>query len=469
MTTTQSTGSHRISWLVTGMVFGAMTLGAATWIWNRMDATGPEPTEATSAGAGMDMAGMDMGADQAGATTNMGDMGEGAAVRITPDQIRQFGITFGAVEERDLEARIRTVGVVEVDETRLVDITTKFAGYVENLYADFTGMAVEQGAKLLDVYAPDLVAAQEEVLLARNLQETVGAISLPGVTTEPVDLEATARRRLSLWDIDDDQIIDLLAEGTPSRTLSLSSPITGIVLEKSVVPGAAFDAGQTLFRLADLSEVWIDIEVRETDAAFVRLGSTAEVRLTAYPGETFPGSVDFIYPTVDERTRSLRARVVVANPTGQIRPGMYATVHVTTPQSRALAVPSDAIVWTGERNLLFVQEPGGRLRPVEAEIGATVGDYVVILAGVEAGERVVLSAQYLIDAEANIGAIMRSMMSMMGSGDMAGMDMDGMDMGGMDMGGGDMGGMDMGDESPGGMDGMSMPMDTTSSPDPSGR
>ena len=447
MSTSKAKNALRLRWLLTGIVLGAVSLASVLWVGGWMPTA---PTE-TDMDPFTGMGDMDV---ETGSGTDIA-MGPLESVRITPGQIQQFGITFVVVEERSLEARIRTVGVVEIDETRLVEITTKFPGYVERLYADYTGKTVEAGSPLLDVYAPDLVAAQEEILLARNLQATVGAIQLPGVTSEPVDLEATARRRLSLWDISDDQITALLAEGRPSRTLSLRAPISGVVLEKSVVPGSAFGAGQTLFRLADLSEVWINVEIRETDAGLVRPGSRADVRLTAYPGESVAGTVDFIYPTVDERTRAVRARVVVPNPEGRIRPGMYATVYVTTPRQRALSVPLDAIVWTGERTLLFVEEEGGLIRPVEADLGATVGDYVVVLAGVEAGQRVVASAQYLIDAEANIGAIMRSMMSMLGAGDMADMDMDETD-------------MDMGADSA--TEGMDMSDDSSSaSPNPQGR
>ncbi len=444
MSTTNPTNALRLVWLLTGTVLGAVSLGSILWArgWIPTAPTDASVDPSTSTAAG----GMDT---ETGSGADMA-MGPTESVRITPDQIQRFGITFGEVEERTLEARIRTVGVVAVDETRLVEITTKFPGYVERLYADYTGKTVEAGSPLLDIYAPDLVAAQEEVLLARNLQATVGAIRLPGVTSEPVDLEATALRRLSLWDIGDDQITALLSEGRPSRTLSLSAPISGVVLEKSVVPGSAFRAGQTLFRLADLSEVWIDIEIRETDARLVRPGSRADVALAAYPGESFSGAVDFVYPTVDERTRAVRARLVAPNLEGRIRPGMYATVLLTTPRQRALSVPFDAVVWTGDRTLLFVEEEGGRIRPVEAELGATVGEYVVVLAGVEPGQRVVASAQYLIDAEANIGAIMRSMMSMLGAGDMAE----------MDMGETDMDDMEQGDSS--GMEGMEMPGDSTS-------
>ena len=444
MSTTKTTRIRHLGWLAIGIVLGTVGLGSILWAggWIVTDRT--------------------LARREQQAPTDMGDPAESSAssasVQITPAQIQQFGITFGVAEERALVASFRAIGVVTVDETRLFEVVAKFPGYVEHLYADYTGQNVEAGSPLLDVYAPDLVAAQEEILLARDLQATVGSIRLPGVNFKAIDLEASARRRLSLWDISDDQINALLAEGRPSRTLTLNAPISGVVLEKRIVSGAAFGAGQTLFRIADLSEVWIDVEIRETDAGLVQRGSTADVAFTAYPGENFPAVVDFIYPTVDERTRSVRARLAVSNRELRIRPGMYATVEITTPRQRALSVPLDAVVWTGERTLLFIEEEGGRIQPIEADLGATVGDYVVVLAGVEAGQRVVTSAQYLIDAEANIGAIMRSMMSMMGSGDMGGMDM------GTDSAGGAMN--RDGDTS---MQGTRMPGDSSVAPNRQGR
>ena len=434
MTTTTSREPGRARWLMVGAVLGAMVLAAVLWVGGTF--TEDEAGMAKGQAAPMDMPGMEMGQassmDMPGMTTGS-EMPGGQTVRITPAQIAQFGITYATVEERTLEDRLRTVGVIEVNETRLVNVTTKFSGYVDRLYADFTGRFIEEGSPLLDVYAPELVAAQEEVLLARQLQESLGGQSLPGVTAAPVDLEATARRRLSLWDITPDQIDALIANGESSRTMSLRAPISGVILEKSVVDGAAFEAGETLFRLADLSDVWVNIEIRESEAALVVPGSGAVATLAAYPEEAFPGVVDFVYPTVDALTRTVRARVVLRNPTGRLRPGMYASVRINTPHARALSVPTDAVVWTGDRTLLFVEQVDGGLRAVDAEVGATVGDYVIVRTGVTAGQRVVSSAQYLIDAEANIGVVMRSMMGMMGAGDMSGMDMEGMDMEDMDM------------------------------------
>lgn len=441
MTTTTSRELGRARWLMVGAVLGALVLASLLWVRGAL--TSDDAGTEIGPAAPMDMPGMAMGTEMPTTET----------VRITPGQIAQFGITFAMAEVRTLEDRLRTVGVIELNETRRVDVTTKFPGYVDRLYADFTGRFIEVGSRLLDVYSPDLVAAQDEVLLARRLQESVGSLSIPGVAAAPVDLEATARRRLRLWDITADQIDTLLANGEPSRTMSLRAPISGVILEKSVVEGAAFRAGETLFRLADLSDVWVNIEIRESEAALVAPGSGAVATLAAYPDEAFSGVVDFVYPTVDARTRSVRARIVLRNPTGRLRPGMFASVLIETPRAEALSVPSDAVVWTGNHTLLFVEQPDGGVRPVEAELGATVGDHVIVRTGVTAGQRVVSSAQYLIDAEANIGAIMRSMMGMMGAGDMSGMDMSDMDMGGME-----------------GMEDMDMPSDSGSmAPNPSGR
>jgi membrane fusion protein, copper/silver efflux system len=417
MTTTKST--HAVLWLVTGAALGAASYWGVT-------ALGSGDTKAEAAAPSAQMEGMDMSGGS-GMDMDMGtSMVVSGAARLTPSEIQQFGVTFGSAEERPLVAEVRTVGFVGVAEPRVVEITTKFPGYVERLYADFVGESVRKGDPLLDIYAPDLVSAQEEVLLARSLSARVGGSGVPGLPTGSVDLETTSRRRLILWDIGDDQIDALLKEGRPTRTLSLRAPISGVVLDKSIVQGAAFAAGETLFRIADLSVVWIDVEIREAEASWVGTGASAAVTLTAYPGERFGGTVDFIYPTVDERTRSVRARVAVPNPGGRLRPGMYATLRLSTPQRALLSVPASAVVRTGDSDLVFVADDDGVLRPVEVRLGPTIGENTVVLEGLEAGTRVVTSAQYLIDAEANIGAIMRSMMSMMGAGDMSGMDMEGM-------------------------------------------
>lgn len=361
------------------------------------------------------------------------NMTSDGAVQLTTNQISQFGITFGTVEMRTLESEVRTVGVVNLDETRVVQVALKFSGFVERLHVDFTGQPVRRGQPLLAVYSPELVAAQEELLIARQLERTMDQTAVPGVPTGSSNLLAASRRRLRLWDISDAQIDEILRTGDVQRTLTLHSPVSGVVVEKNVVRGQAIQSGQSLYTIANLSEVWVEAELREADVGTVRVGSRATVELTAFPGRPFTGRVDYIYPTLAEASRTLKARITVGNLDGRLKPGMYATVRMTTPTRTALTAPASAVIRTGERTMVFVDMGGGRLMPHEVETGRTGVDYVEVLAGVEPGQRVVTSAQFLLDSESNLGEVMKAMMGMSGTGSMEGMDMPGMDMKGMPM------------------------------------
>ncbi len=395
-------------------------LGGALWaVAERGDREGA--SVAARETGGMDgMAGMNMSSD--------------GAVQLTAAQLREFGITFGTADVRRLEDRTRTVGVVNFDETRITHVAPKFGGFVERLYVDFTGKAVVRGEPLLDIYSPELVAAQEELLLARSLEQTMGESAVPGVPPASTGLLAAARRRLELWDISVRQVDEILSTGRVRRTLTLYSPASGIVIEKNVVNGQAIQPGQTLYVIANLSEVWVEAELREGQTATVREGSAATIELSGLPGRTLEGRVEYVYPTLQAESRTLKARVAVANPEGLLKPGMYATVRISTPSRTALTVPSSAVIRTGERALVFVDMGGGSLMPHEVELGRVAGDYTEVLAGVEPGQRVVTSAQFLLDSESNLAEVMRSMLGMTGSGDMG--DMQGMDMPGIDMSGG---------------------------------
>lgn len=376
---------------------------------------------------GMDMGGMNMSSD--------------GSVRLTADQIRQFGVTFGTVEERLLENEVRTVGSVRFDETRLAQVAPKFGGFIERLYVDFTGQPVREGQPLVEIYSPELVAAQEELLLAARLDADLSTSSVPGVSGSTSDLAQVARRRLRLWDISDPQIDEVVQTGRVRRTLTLHAPVSGVVVEKPVLRGQAVQAGQTLYTIADLSEVWVEAELREADAGSVQEGSTALVELSAFPGRPIQGRVEYVYPTLQSEARTLKARVAVPNPDGRIKPGMYATVRLSSPSRRALTVPSAAVVNTGNRAVVFVELGGGSLLPQEVETGRVAGEYTEILVGLEPGQRVVTSAQYLLDSESNMAEVMRSMIGMTGSGDMGSMDMGGTEMEGMDGRGADTRGM----------------------------
>jgi Cu(I)/Ag(I) efflux system membrane fusion protein len=352
-------------------------------------------------------------------------------VQLTADQIRQFGITFGSAEVRPLIGEARTTGVIALDETRLAQVTAKIGGYVERLYVNATGQSVMRGQPMLELYSPDLMAAQQELLLSGQLQRDMGRSAVPGVPGSTTDLIAASRRRLQLLDISEQQIDDIIRTGRVRRTLTLYAPVSGIVTDKKVIQGQAIMAGAALFTIVDLSNVWIDVQLREADASAVRVGTGADVQVAGLPERTLKGTVAFVYPMLDSATRTVRARVTVANPGGGLKPGMYATIHLATPGRSALTVPSTAVLRTGERDVVFMDIGKGAIKPMDVRVGRVAGDYTEILSGLEPGSRVVTSAQFLLDSESNLGEVMQSMIgqggasaaSTSGSGDMRGMPM----------------------------------------------
>jgi Cu(I)/Ag(I) efflux system membrane fusion protein len=387
------------------VVVTVVALGAGTYALGRQGSDA-RPAAAPQAADGMaGMAGM----------PGMSSGGDGT-VRLTADQIRQFGITFGTVEERTLETAVRTAGVVTIDERRITTVAPRFGGFVERLLVETTGERVSRGQALAEVYSPEVVAAEEELLVARRLGSAMGSSEVSGLTLPTSDLVDAARRRLLLLGVSASEIDAVLRSGRARRTVTVRAPAGGVVLEKRVTQGQAIAAGEPLYTIADLGAVWIDAELREADAANVREGSAAEVELASSPGVALEGTVTSIYPTLDAATRTIRARIAVANSDGRLRPGMYATVRMTTPTRPALTVPVTAVINTGERSIVFVDMGGGELMPHDVRIGRISGDHAEVLSGVDAGHRVVTSAQYLLESESNLAEVMRAMMGQMGSG-----------------------------------------------------
>lgn len=390
-------------------------------------ATGGDDRAAKQGVSAGEMEGME---GMAGMSTN-----SDGSVQLTSAQVTEFGITFGTADMRLLETEVRTVGVVTFDETRIAQVAPKFGGFVERLYVNVTGQPVRRGQPLLEIYSPELVAAQQELLVARQLERSLDDSKIPGVPAGSSDLLAAARRRLQLWDISGAQIAEILRTGRIRRTLTLYSPVSGVVVEKKVVQGQATMPGEQLYTITDLRNVWVDVELREADAGYVVAGAGADLEFVALPQRRFKGRVEYVYPVLDSTARTVRARVGVANSEGLLRPGMYATVRLTAPQRSTLTVPSSAVLRTGERNIVFVDMGSERLMPHDVELGRTAGDYTEVLAGVEPGQRVVTSAQFLLDSESNLGEVMKAMMGQLGSGDMGNMDgmEKGADMKGMKM------------------------------------
>ena len=401
------------------VIIGASAIVVAALIWLALSRDNESNTHGRSPPADTAMAGM--AGMQGGSPANNGSQG---SVKLTAAQIRQFGVTFDTVKLRTLQSEVRAVGTITFDETRIAQVTPRFSGYVDRLFVNATGQPVGRGQPVAAIYSPDLVAAQQELLLAARLDRTMGQSSVPGVPASTPNLLAAAKNRLRVWDISDTQINSILNTGRVQRTLTLFSPVSGVVVQKNVVQGQSVMAGMSLMTIADPSTVWVEADLRESEAGNVRMGASAVVELNAFPGQQIAGRVSYVYPTLQQEARTVKARIVLPNPGGRVKPGMYAIVRLTSPTGMALTIPSSALVETGERAFVFVEMRGGALAPRDVRVGRRAGDYVEVLSGVSAGQRVVTSAQFLIDSESNLGEVMRSMIGTGGAasmGEMKGM------------------------------------------------
>lgn len=335
-------------------------------------------------------------------------------VHLEPEAARRIGITYAAAKRKPFRRVVATVGNVTYDETRLANVNPKIEGWVEHLYVDFTGAPIRRGEPLMDVYSPMLVAAQEELILARRLAEAATEGGGERASRNAQDLLEAARRRLRYWDIPEDEIARIERSGAPRKTLTLRAPATGIVVEKNVIEGTRIMPGMDVYKIADLARVWIEGEVFEKDLSLVVLGQPARVTFDAYPGEVFEGRVTYVYPTVAVEARTGRVRVELPNPQLRLKPGMYAKLELVAARGHdALMIPRSAVHFTGDRALVFVRDRAGGLVPRELSTGLVAGDEIEVLAGLAEGDVVVSSANFLIDAEANMG---RSMASMPGMG-----------------------------------------------------
>lgn len=320
-----------------------------------------------------------------------------------PFERRQLtGIRTAEVSVRPLVREIRTVGLVVADERRVRRIQTKVSGWVEELYVSFTGEPVGTGQPILALYSPELVASQREYLLAL---ESFGAGSRPGLDeSERRSLLEASRRRLELFDVEPSHVAELERTRRARRRIVLHSPIAGFVTFKSVLQGTYVTPEMELYTVADLGRVWVLADVNEDEIPLVAVGQRAAIEVTSAPGAR-EGTVAFLQPTLDAATRTLRARFDVDNADGTLRPGMYATVRIDHPLGEVLALPDDAVIDTGVRRVVFVEVAAGRFQPREVSLGRKGGDAYEVLGGLAAGERVAVSAQFLLDSESRLRGV----------------------------------------------------------------
>jgi membrane fusion protein, copper/silver efflux system len=358
---------------------------------------------------------------------------DSAGVPLDRSVAERLGISFARAAMRPVGRGTRVVGTLTYAEPRREYVNARVMGWVEELYADFAGKPVRKGDPLLAIYAPELLSAQEEYLTARRLGDS--------------SLVVAARRRLELWNVPEEQLAELERSGTAQRRIVLRAPRSGEIAEKMVTEGQAVQAGDNLFLIADRSALWVDLGVFEADARMLEVGMPVRVRVDALPGRTYDGRVTFIHPAVEEKTRTLTARVEIANRDRELRPGMFVTAELRPAATKRLSVPLIAVLPTGTQNLVFVNRGDGQFVPREVQVGARGDSLVEIVGGLKAGDEVVASATYLLDSESNLASAMQGLMLQMGMGqDMGGMQMEGMDMGGQQRSGAagqKMEGMDM--------------------------
>lgn len=326
-----------------------------------------------------------------------------ASVSVNDEQRRRLGLRLGAVEVRHLIREVRTSAKIVVDETRQVRMTTKIEGWVGELYVATTGQAVRKGERLLTIYSPELVSAQEEYLSALSTQAQL-ASGGADVRQGGDRLMAAARRRLELWDISDDQINRLESTKRVEKYLTLYAPSSGWVIERNVLPGQKVMSSEPLLVIADLTKVWADADIYQSDQPHVTIGMPVDLSLPALPGKTIRGRVTFVTPTLDPETRTMRARLEVDNREQLLKPQMFATARLEHDIGQKLAVPTSAIIFTGNQTLAFRQGAGYQLEAVEIQLGERSGDYYELLSGLNEGDSVVTSANFLIDSESSLQA-----------------------------------------------------------------
>jgi Cu(I)/Ag(I) efflux system membrane fusion protein len=330
-------------------------------------------------------------------------------VRISLNKVQLLGVRSEPAELRELMRTVRAVGTIQANERQLYTVAPRFEGWIEKLYVNTTGQSVTRGQPLLEVYSPDLVTAQEEYLIAlrgaSNLQD-----GNPEAQAVMQRLADDALRRLRNWEISDRELEALRRDGTPGRLLTYRSAASGVVLQKPGIEGMRFMPGEVLFEIADLSSVWVLADVSEQDIGLVRLGQEATMGFVAYPGRMFSGKVVFIYPTVDTGTRTAKVRIELANPDGLLKPAMFASVELTSGDSggKVLAVPESAVLDSGTSQVVLVRHSEGLFEPRKVSLGMRADGYTEVAEGLQAGEQVVVRANFLIDAESNLKAALET-------------------------------------------------------------
>src|SRR5467141_3991806 len=330
------------------------------------------------------------------------------AVQLSPERMQRIGVRMGRVERKMVGDEIRATGNVAVDETKLAYVQVRYSGYIQKVFADATYQYLRKGQPLFTIYSPDLTATEREYLVAKQNQQRVAQSTIPGVTEGAASLLAAASERLKQWGVPQREIARLESTGEIQQELQVDSPVSGYITERNALPNLTVQPETRLYSVADLSAVWIFAEVFQNDLGRIKVGDRATLTVDTYPGRSFEGRVNFIYPQVDMTTRTARARLVFSNPGLKLTPGMFVNVVLKVPMGKQLVIPASGVLQSGTRQIVFVSRGNGYIEPREVQLGARAGDDFVMLKGVKAGEEIVTSANFLIDSESQLQAALGS-------------------------------------------------------------
>ncbi len=354
-----------------------------------------------------------MGMDLVPVYEEEGDEKEPAStIRIDPVTIQNMGVRMRRVKRKPLVKYIRTFGNITYDERRIFVVNTKFSGWIEKLYVNFIGEKVKKGQPLFDIYSPELVTAQEEYLLSLQQKESLRESPYPSIREGAQRLLKASRTRLKYWDLNDNQIKRIETTGNVQKTLTIFSPASGVVIKKIAYQGHHVKVGEHLYEIADLSKVWVDVEIYEYELPWIKKGMPAEMELSYIPGKIFTGKVLYVYPFLTAKTRTAKLRLEFTNTNYQLKPDMYANINLKSAISEdSLVIPQEAVIDSGVRKVVFVALGKGKFQPREVKLGLEGNDYEFqVLEGLEENEQIVISAQFMLDSESRLREAIQKML-----------------------------------------------------------
>ncbi|MGH9342364.1 MAG: efflux RND transporter periplasmic adaptor subunit, partial [Terriglobia bacterium] len=331
-----------------------------------------------------------------------------APVQLSPQRLQSIGVKTGVVEEKPVSNDIRTAGNVDVDEQLLSYIQLRFAGWIQEVFANYTYQYIRKGQPLFTIYSPDLVTTEQEYLIAKQNKNLLATSTVPGVASGATSLLGATSERLSQWQIPAREIARLESTGQVRNELDIDSPVSGFITERNALPHMYAQPETRLYTIANLSTVWVYANVFQNEIGQIRLGDPATVTVDSYPGRNFHGRVDSMWPQVDPTTRTVKVRLVFANPGLKLTPGMFVNVTLNIPLGRHVVIPASGVFQTGTQNIVFVDHGGGYFEPRNVELGPRAGDQFIVLKGLKPGEHIVTSANFLIDSESQLQAALGS-------------------------------------------------------------